>query len=251
MARARARKKHVQVDFVFSKRGGKRKGSGRPARHSRSSERHKTREPLRDNQPVHVTLRLERDIGTLRRLDMYRACRKALVTVLGRDAFRIVHISLQDGHLHLMVEADDERALAKGMQAFEISAARHINQAMTKRCRRVRRGRVFSDRYHARAITTPLAARHALAYVINNWRRHGKDRDIDLMFLDVDPFSSGASFLGWKERDARIDRGETLDGEPPLVVSPPQTWLLSNGWTKYGPISVHEVPGPKAQRLVA
>ena len=248
---ARLRKIHVQQTIVFNRRGGKRKGAGRPAQHSRSSERHKTRAAIHPNEPIHVTLRLERDIKTLRKLDMYQACRRALARVLGRDTFRIAHISLQDGHLHTLVEADNERALAKGMQAFEISAARYINQALSKLRGTQRRGRVFSDRYHARAITTPLAARHALAYVINNWRRHGKDGDIDLMFSDVDPFSSGASFMGWKERDARVYSGELLDDEPPLPVSVPQTWLLARGWMQYGPISVHEVPGPKAQRLVA
>ena len=36
----------------------------------------------------------------------------------------------------------------------------------------------------------------------------------------------------------------------PLPVSRPQTWLLSVGWRRYGLISVREVPGERARRLV-
>ena len=40
-----------------------------------------------------------------------------------------------------------------------------------------RRGNVFVDRYHAEKITNPRQARRALAYVLNNWRKHFEDRD--------------------------------------------------------------------------
>ena len=44
--------------------------------------------------------------------------------VLGRPEFRIVHVSLGRGHMHLVVEAENHEALAKGMQSFQVSAAR-------------------------------------------------------------------------------------------------------------------------------
>ena len=55
---------------------------------------------------------------------------------------------------------------------------------------------MFPDRYHARIIGSRRQARHALAYVLNNWRRHGEDRARRWL---VDPFSSGATFAGWRE----------------------------------------------------
>ncbi len=243
---ARARKKHVQQELVYW--GGKRKGAGRPPRGKRSSERHKRRAPLNASHPVHITWRLEQDIGTLRELDLYHAVRKALGVVLGRHDFRVIDISLQDGHLHAMVEAANEIALAKGMQAFGISAARYINQAMTKRTGRRRKGRVFSDRYHPKAITSPRAARHARAYVLNNWRRHGKDRGVR---FNVDPFSSGVSFAGWKETGGKDFLAALPTDYVPLPVSRPQTWLLAVGWTRHGLISLREVPGERARKLVA
>jgi REP element-mobilizing transposase RayT len=243
---ARERKKHVQQELVYW--GGKRKGAGRPPKNKRSSERHKQRPEIKAAHPLHVTLRVEKEIGTLRRRSLYHAVRNALRTVLGRDDFRVIDVSLQDGHVHLIVEAANKVALARGMQAFEIVAARFINQAFSKERGRVRTGRVFSDRYHPKAITSPLAARHARAYVLNNWRRHRKDCGVA---YSVDPYSSGVSFDGWKETGGTDFLKAIPANYEPLTVSRPQTWLLSVGWRRHGLISVREVPGERARRLVA
>ena len=242
---ARARKKHIQQELVYW--GGKRKGAGRPPKNKRSSERHKVRPELKASHPLHVTLRVEEIIGTLRTRSLYQAVRKALRTVLGRDDFRVIDVSLQDGHVHLILEAADKHALARGMQAFEIAAARYINKAFSRDRGRRRIGRVFSDRYHPKAITSPLAARHARAYVLNNWRRHGQDRGVA---SNVDRFSSGVSFDGWKETGGTDFLKALPPDYEPLPVSRPQTWLLSVGWRRHGLISVREVPGERARRLV-
>ncbi|MBA3453565.1 MAG: transposase [Deltaproteobacteria bacterium] len=243
---ARIRKTHVQQELIYW--GGKRKGAGRPPKNKRSSERHKQRPEVKAAHPLHVTLRVEKAIGTLRRGSLYQAVRKALRTVLSRSDFRVIDVSLQDGHLHLTVEAENKMALARGMQAFEIVAARFINQTVNKESGRRRTGRVFSDRYHAKAITSPLAARHARAYVLNNWRRHRQDRGVA---SKVDRFSSGVSFDGWRETGgADFLKALPVDYEP-LPVSRPQSWLFSIGWRRHGLISVREVPGERARRLVS
>src|SRR5437660_856045 len=108
--------------------GGKRKGAGRKPKGARSSEKHKTRPRLLASQPVHVTLRVMHDLERLRTRDMYRAIRWATLTVAAsHEAFRIVHLSIQGNHIHLICEADNRTRLARGVQGFEISAARHIN----------------------------------------------------------------------------------------------------------------------------
>ncbi len=58
--------------------------------------------------------------------------------------------------LELIVEADDRIALARGMQGFQIAAARALNRAFG------RRGAVFADRYHARPLATRAAVRAAV-----------------------------------------------------------------------------------------
>lgn len=80
-------------------------------------------------------------------------------------AFRIVHLSIQRTHIHLIVEAASRKALWKGMEAFSISAARQINASTG-----CKHGQVFADRYHARALTSPRQVRNCIASVLNNER---------------------------------------------------------------------------------
>jgi putative transposase len=136
----------------------------------------------------------------------------------------------------LLVEADDKVALGAGMQGFQISAARHINTALGEERRR--RGRVFCDRYHLVVITSPTQARHALSYVLNNWRKHAEDGSGTL----VDPFSTGVLFAGWKELE-HSGMWRIPAGYEPIVVGSPRSWLLTKGWTRGGgAISAREVP---------
>ena len=45
--------------------------------------------------------------------------------------FRIVHLSIQRTHVHLLVEANSKGNSRRGMQGFQISAAKHLNAAFT------------------------------------------------------------------------------------------------------------------------
>ena len=228
------------------KRGGKRRGAGRPAQGKRSSEAHKERPFLSARHPVHVVLRTVRAVGSLRRRCVWQAIREATLTTALREDFRIVHVSLQRTHVHLIVEADNKAALACGMQGFQISAARHLNAAISKRRPGPRRrGTVFPDRYHAEIITSPTQARHTLSYVMNNWRKHEEDRAAPMSSWKIDWFSTAAMFPGWSDYgdEAFLWRGPpTYD---PLIVYQPKTWLLREGWKKSGPISCREVPSAK------
>ncbi len=214
----------------------RRHAGGRPPKGPRSSERHETRPRLRPDQPVHVTIRTVPALHSLRRRHAYRAIREALITSFARESFRVVHVSIQRTHVHLLVEATDRIALARGMQGFQISAARHLNAAAR------RRGTVFPDRYHSEIIRTPRQARHALAYVLNNWRRHREHLHARRTWR-VDPFSSGATFTGWRE----LAHSATLWPLPPtydpLPVWPPKTWLLTTGWRRYRLLATSETPG--------
>jgi len=249
---ARARKVHVQLalglqlDKNGQRRGGKRTGAGRPKKGERASERHKRRESFKKSEPVHVTIRVARDVASLRGFETYQAIREALVTTYARNLIRIVHISVQGTHIHLLVEANSRMALARGMQGFEIAAAKNLNRAVSKRTGKKLRGTVFPDRYHAVVIRSPRQARNNLAYVLNNWRRHGESTQQLATRWAVDPFSSAVSFDGFRDLDATsISWPETYR---PLPVFKPRTWLLSTGWRRHGLLRTTEVPGPLAPR---
>jgi hypothetical protein len=148
------------------------------------------------------------------------------------EAFRVVHFSVQSDHLHLLVEADDKRELSRGLRGLAIRAALRINRALG------RRGRVFVDRYHARALTRPRAVRNALVYILMNHRKHR----VSLAWLDR--CSSARTFDGWRP-DMLLDiaRASPAALEPPAVV-PPFTWLARTGWRRLGLVGIDESPAP-------
>lgn len=224
------------------RRGGKRRGAGRKPKGARAGERHEARQEFKAYHALHVVMRVAPEVGSLRRRAMYKALREATITAALREWFRIVHISLQRTHVHLIVEADDKAALARGMQGFTISAARNIDTVLGDGVRR-RRGRVFADRYHVEVITTPTRARRAISYVLGNWRKHGEDREGLPSTWLVDPFSSGISFPDWKELEDQEWMWPLRETYDPLMVRRPQSWLLRDGWKKAGgPISARDVP---------
>lgn len=236
----RRRKRHVQQELF--KRGGKRKGAGRKPKGSRAGSPHKKRPEVRSRHALHIVLRVVPAVGSLRRRKMYGAMREATIVAAVRERIRIVHLSLQRNHVHLLVEAESKQALARGMQGFQISAARNVNTLLGDgRCRR-RRGPVFADRYHLEVITSPTRTRHALSYVLSNWRKHREDQKGLATTWLVDPFSSGISFPDWTELDDKPFMWPIRESYDPLVVRQPQSWLLREGWKLCGSISARDVP---------
>src|SRR5262249_58192322 len=105
--------------------GGRGGGAGGKPKGRRAGSPHKTRPKLNARYPVHVVLRAIAAVGNLRRRVTYRAIREATLTTARREDFRIVHVSIQRTHIHLLVEANHKDALASGLQGFQISAAKH------------------------------------------------------------------------------------------------------------------------------
>ena len=233
-----------QVEMVFRTHGGRRPGAGRKPKRVRPGERHQARPEHDPRHPVHVTIRVVGSAAGLRRKDIYLGVREATIITSRREDFRIVHMSIQRDHIHLIVEAESKAALSNGIRGFSISAARQINKAITARGGERRTGRVIGDRFHARALTSPRAVRNTIAYVLCNWRHHGEDRTDFARTWSVDPFSSGAVFFGWKELEHSPVLWPLRATYHPLIVFRPRTWLLAKGWQEHHPlISVREVPG--------
>lgn len=137
--------------------GGARSGAGRPRSGSIASEPHKVRPVLAARYPVHVVTRVLPAARPLGRRETTRAIQHALQVSLARTNFRIVRLTIRAGRLELLVEADNKTALARGMQGFQVSAARRLNKALG------RSGAVFPDRYRAAILPTRSAVRAAVA----------------------------------------------------------------------------------------
>ena len=186
--------------------------------------------------PAHVTLGPREGVRDVRSRGVYLAIEDAIRAGNERFGFRLVEHSVLGNHLHLVVEAEDERALSRGMQGLAIRMARAINKALG------RRGPVFADRYHARDLGTPTEVRSALVYVLNNARHHAAERGKSWPARRVDPCSSARWFDGWKI-EVECTR---LPGPSP--VARPRTWLLRVGWRRVGLLDPAEVPGANPRR---
>jgi REP element-mobilizing transposase RayT len=226
------------VTSTKKRHGGRRDGAGRKkSRELRFDPSHAKRPELSFKHPVHVVLRTNWRVS-LRERRGYKAIRRVLFHCLGGDDFRVIHISIQKNHIHLIVEATSKDALRRGMQRFAIRAARAINAAFK------REGKLFAFRYSAKQIKTPRYARNALSYVLNNWRKHRADYDEGKGDTLFDIFSSARSFGGWTETYQRrlAAAKPPLEYEGPLPVSPPRTPLLRSEWQWHGLIDPFEMP---------
>jgi len=155
------------------------------------------------------------------------------------ERFRIVHYSVQSNHVHLIVEAAERRALTAGVHGLEMRITRYVNDLL------MRRGSLWADRWHGRALKSPREARNALVYVLANFRKHAS-RPVP---SGVDPCSSGTWFHGWHGVEAR-SRPPPLAGMAPPVastdesvpVAEPKTWLLRKGFLRAGRVKLDEAP---------
>lgn len=199
---AGSRSRAVQVELPLRRGwGGRRAGAGRKMQvPGRENVAHHVREQHKRAQPVHVVLRSR--VRSLRSQFLFPTVRRALARAnRAREDFRLLHFSVQADHLHLIVEAESQRALSRGMQGLAVRIARNVNRLI------FRRGSLWTGRYYGRALARPRAFKNALSYVLNNFRKHG-----EVVCGELDPCSSSIYDL----RRAAPER---------VPISPPKTWL--------------------------
>jgi putative transposase len=218
----------VQLSFEDRRRlarAGKRKKRPGPKPAERPNVRHRVRALHKYWNPLHVTMRAVRRLPSFRAQTLAAAFEKAVRTTR-REDFRIVEFSVQDDHLHLIVEADDNDALARGMKSFSVRANRLFNSALGRG-----RGRVWGDRYHRRDLTNARQVRNGLVYVLSNYKKH---QGITTGESRIDPCSSARWFEGWTAVRAHDDG--------PRPTAEALTLLLRTAWQKHGLIHPGERP---------
>ncbi len=183
----RRSRSNIVGQLALFRRGGKRKRAGRKPVGERALIAHSRRARVTSHTPVLVTTKLVEGLPNLRRERTLTLLRDTLAAGSDRFGFRLVEYSIQSNHVHLVVEAQDERALGRGMKGLLVRLAKALNRAWE------RRGRVIGDRYHALVLKTPRAVRNALVYTVQNARKHGAQ------ILGIDAYSSGPWFEGWAD----------------------------------------------------
>ena len=189
--------------------GGRRRNAGRPPRGEKAGVSHLSRERFPDQAPVHVTLRMLPHVWNLRSRRCFAPIVRAVKQGADRLGCHVIHVSVQGNHIHLIVEADHQRALARGIQGLSIRIAKALNRVMG------RKGKVFADRYHAHVLKSPTEVLRAMRYVLHNAEHHGAASGQRFAPGYRDPFSTAPVFEKWQRRAT--------------------TWLLREGWKRAGP----------------
>jgi REP element-mobilizing transposase RayT len=187
-----------------------------------------------------VTLKAR--LSVLRSQFVFPTVRLALLRAGRRDVerFRIVQFSVQGDHVHLLIEATDKAALSKGMRGLMIRIARYVNDLL------MRRGALWADRWHGRALRTPSEVRRALVYVLANFKKHARR---GALRNGTDACSSAAWFDGWRDGApaslTRLAADERLAVMHDAPVSSPRTWLMRVGWRRHGLVGRDEAPSTR------
>jgi hypothetical protein len=165
--------------------------------------------------------------------------RAALVAASQKIRFRLIAYSVQRKHLHLIAEADDKFALSRAIRSLSIRIAKRINQLMQTRGVRI------PKRYMLSVLRTKDEVQRALAYVLNNYRRHAAQSRRRVVDGWIDPCSSAVWFDGWCRPPT-----STLDpcSDLPRGTVEPRSVVMRHGWKAYGLIDPSFVPGPLRDR---
>src|SRR5262245_47412565 len=138
--------------------------TARPKRRRNSARAgvpHRTRPLHCHRHPVHVTLKRARLLPSMREESLFLALRRG-ISRTARSWFRVLQFSVQADHVHMIVEAREKASLSRGMTGLSVRLARALNRALD------RRGTVWGERFHSRALRTPREVRNGLIYVLMN-----------------------------------------------------------------------------------
>ncbi|AKU98289.1 hypothetical protein AKJ09_04953 [Labilithrix luteola] len=225
---------------VVSSRPRRSKAGRKAAEHRTGFEQHGTRPELDKNHPVHIVLRAKSGIPGFRQQRIFEAIRKRIEKAT-RDGFQVIHFSVQENHVHLIVEAMDRKLLWRGVQHLASRLAWAVNKILR------RHGSLWRDRYTRRDLTNLRQVRNALVYVLMNVRKHtAGEKNRFLASIELDRYSSAAWFEGWDPRAGPMlmELWEMLIRRDQFErpVARPRTWFARTGWKRHGLVLPSEHP---------
>ena len=175
---------------------------------------------------VHVCIKLQRWLPSLRKPAEYELLLERFRLVKERFGCSLRQFSVQEDHIHLLIETRNTSDLSRYMQGLQIRFARALNKLWK------RTGKVFADRFFAKLCDDWRAIRAVTRYILNTALRHGVRNWRD---NEADPYSSGPWYIRW--RSFLWSRFEDPEARWP-VVHP-----RCSPYEFYAPIWPDDVPG--------
>jgi REP element-mobilizing transposase RayT len=201
------------------------KGAGRKAIHDRGI-RHISRDPIKRITPLHLTIKIESKKAGIKNKNILTALHHSIkkARILG---LRILHYTLEFDHVHLLVEADNNERLGRGMQSFGISFSKGINKIKQMK------GRVFKTRYHFRKLKTLTEIKNVLKYILRNGIKHKHSSSL------LNPYNSLVAINDFSKLypGFEISLNESIHKSSTLIhlrqilstiLSPPKHFLIKN-----------------------
>lgn len=155
-------RKNTQLSLINPKK------AGRPAIHDKGI-RHTCRPHIRMKTPLHLTIKVRSNKADIQNKIILKALHRAIMRARIKG-LKVLHYALEYNHVHLLIEADNNKNLHKGMQAFGITIAKAINKFKRDK------GAVYKHRYHFRQISSLRDFSNVLNYIFHNGIKHGSSK---------------------------------------------------------------------------
>jgi REP element-mobilizing transposase RayT len=198
--------KQMKLNLYGGKHGGRRPGSGRKRIHSPGVS-HLTRERISLRTPMHINFKYRAQIQNKVSLKILK---KAILNARSHG-LRINHFSLQSNHIHLIIEAETNEILSRGMRSLTVTFAKGL-----------KKGRVQLGRYHLHVLRCLRETKNAVQYVLFNQQKHengacSRINEYSSVFGLKDAIKK---FARKEKMMLKVERGERME------LDTPQSFLL-------------------------
>lgn len=139
--------------------------------------RHTSRPILKRPASLHLTVKVRKNKAEIKNKSVLKLLKHAIQNAR-RQGLRVIHYSLEYDHVHLLIEAENNFILGRGMQSFGVTMAKGIN-----RLKRLK-GSVYKHRYHFRMIFSTRQLKYVMNYIFTNGMKHKRSKTIQ------DPYNS-------------------------------------------------------------
>lgn len=157
-------KKGKQITLINMRKAGRPPKTDPGIRHTR-------RPLLKKPSSLHLTIKIEKQKSHLKNKTILAILKRAILNAR-KQQLRVIHFTLEHDHVHLLIEAENNRVLGKGMQAFGVTLSKAINRLKKLT------GQVYKHRYHFRKITSSRQLKNVMSYIFRNGMKHGTSKNL-------------------------------------------------------------------------
>lgn len=193
---------HMQLGFHYH--GGFRKGAGRKRVRS-PGVAHEQRQKVSARVPLHINFKYKVPVRNKLALRIL----KRSIQNARKQGLNILHSSLMTNHVHLIVEADSNEILTRGMRSLTITMSKLLQK-----------GRIQIERYHLHVLKTFREVKHAVQYVLFNQQKHDSGT-----YSVIDEYSSLLSL----KQGLSLARKFAYKSRMTLKIQKGDVWELDSG----------------------